>query len=77
MTSSSSALKSGLRFGLASAAVTGCVAFALLAGAPVRAQDANPVLAKVNGAEIRQSALVHRNYFLGPGALWLAQIIWQ
>jgi peptidyl-prolyl cis-trans isomerase C len=55
MTSSSSDLKSGLRFGLALAAVSGCLAFALLAGAPVRAQDANPVLAKVNGAEIRQS----------------------
>jgi len=35
--------------------VTGCLAIALLAGLPVRAEEANPVLAKVNGAEIRQS----------------------
>jgi peptidyl-prolyl cis-trans isomerase C len=62
MTSSSSALKSGL----ASAAVTGCLAFALLAGAPVRAQDANPVLAKVNGAEIRQSDVALAEEELGP-----------
>ena len=57
MTSSSSETKFGLRFGLASAAVTGCLAVVLLAGLPVRAEDANPVLAKVNGAEIRQSDL--------------------
>ncbi len=46
--------KTGLRFGLASAAVTGCLAVVLLAGLPLRAEDANPVLAKVNGSEIRQ-----------------------
>src|SRR5882757_452076 len=45
----------GLRFGLASAAVTGALAMVLLAALPVRAQDANPVLAKVNGSEIRAS----------------------
>src|SRR5438445_12612405 len=50
---SSSPIKSGLRAGLAAAAVTGCFAVALLAGLPVRAEEANPVLAKVNGAEIR------------------------
>src|ERR1700754_4010625 len=54
MTSSSPETKNSLRFGLAAAA-TGCLALVLLAGQPVRAQDANPVLAKVNGAEIRQS----------------------
>ncbi|MEA2891105.1 MAG: peptidyl-prolyl cis-trans isomerase, partial [Bradyrhizobium sp.] len=48
-------LSSRMKFGLASTAVAGCLAFALLAGLPVRAQDANPVLAKVNGAEIRAS----------------------
>jgi peptidyl-prolyl cis-trans isomerase C len=38
------------------ALLTGCVIAALLAGgAALRAQDANPVLAKVNGQEIRQS----------------------
>ena len=41
--------KTGLRFGLASLAVTGCLAALLAAGLPVRAED-NPILAKVNGA---------------------------
>jgi peptidyl-prolyl cis-trans isomerase C len=66
MTSSSSPMKSGLRFGLASAAVTGCLAVALLAGLPVRAEDANPVLAKVNGAEIRASDVALAEEELGP-----------
>src|SRR6195952_937459 len=48
-------LSSRMKFGLASTALAGCLAFALLAGAPLRAQDANPVLAKVNGSEIRAS----------------------
>jgi peptidyl-prolyl cis-trans isomerase C len=59
-------MKSGLRFGLVSAAVTGCLAFALLAGAPVRAEDANPVLAKVNGSEIRASDVALAEEELGP-----------
>src|ERR1017187_8290722 len=58
--------KTGLRFGLASAAVTGCLAMVLLAGLPVRAEEANPVLAKVNGAEIRQSDLALAEEELGP-----------
>src|SRR3977135_3830157 len=66
MTSSSSSLKTGLRLGLASAAVTGCLAVVLLAGQPVRAEDANPVLAKVNGAEIRQSDMALAEEELGP-----------
>jgi peptidyl-prolyl cis-trans isomerase C len=66
MTASSSSLKSGLRFGLASAAVTGCFAIALLAGTSLRAQDANPVLAKVNGAEIRASDVALAEEELGP-----------
>ena len=53
MTSSFPETKTGLRFGLVAAAATGCLAVALLAGSPARADD--PVLAKVNGAEIRQS----------------------
>ena len=32
--------KTGLRVGLAAAAVTGCLAMVLLAGVPVRAEDA-------------------------------------
>src|SRR3978361_1617668 len=62
MTSSSSRMK----FGLASTAVAGCLAFALLTGLPVRAQDANPVLAKVNGAEIRASDVALAEEELGP-----------
>ncbi len=66
MTSSSSQLKSGLRFGLAAAAVTGGLALVLLTGLPVRAEDANPVLAKVNGAEIRASDVALAEEELGP-----------
>jgi peptidyl-prolyl cis-trans isomerase C len=64
MTSSSCDKKSRLRFGLASTA--GCLAMILLTGLPVRADDANPVLAKVNGAEIRQSDLALAEEELGP-----------
>jgi peptidyl-prolyl cis-trans isomerase C len=66
MTSSFPETKTGLRLGVASAAVTGCLAMVLLAGLPARAQDANPVLAKVNGAEIRQSDVTLAEEELGP-----------
>src|SRR6202163_1015612 len=66
MTSSFPETKTGLRFGLATAAATGCLALVLLSGLPVRAQDANPVLAKVNGAEIRQSDVALAEEELGP-----------
>src|SRR3954467_2298864 len=62
MTSSSSRIK----FGLASTAVAGCLALALLAGLPLRAEEANPVLAKVNGAEIRASDVALAEEELGP-----------
>jgi peptidyl-prolyl cis-trans isomerase C len=65
MTTSLPETKTGPRFALASA-VAGCLAMALLAGSPVRAQDANPVLAKVNGAEIRQSDMALAEEELGP-----------
>src|SRR5580693_197338 len=65
MTTSSSEAKFGRRARLASAA-TGCLAMVLLAGLPVRAEDANPVLAKVNGAEIRQSDVALAEEELGP-----------
>ena len=55
-------MKTGLRLGLASAAV-GCLAIALYAG-PARAED--KVLAKVNGAEIRQSDVALAEEELGP-----------
>jgi peptidyl-prolyl cis-trans isomerase C len=66
MTASFPETKTGPRPGLAYAAVTGCLAFLLLAGLPVRAEDANPVLAKVNGADIRQSDLTLAEEELGP-----------
>jgi peptidyl-prolyl cis-trans isomerase C len=66
MTASFPETKTGLRLGLASAAVTGCLAIILLSSAPLRAEDANPVLAKVNGAEIRQSDVALAEEELGP-----------
>src|SRR6202166_598003 len=65
MTSSFPETKTGLRFGLA-AAVTGCLAVVLLAGLPLRAEDAKPVLAKVNATEIRQSDVALAEEELGP-----------
>src|ERR1700736_4278009 len=65
MTTSSSEAKFGMRARLASAA-TGCLALLLLGGVPVRAEEANPVLAKVNGADIRQSDLTLAEEELGP-----------
>jgi peptidyl-prolyl cis-trans isomerase C len=66
MTTSFPETKPGLRPGVAFAAVTGCLAMVLLAALPVRAEDANPVLAKVNGSEIRQSDLNLAEEELGP-----------
>lgn len=54
MTTSFAETKTGLRLGLASLAAAGCLAAVLAAGLPARADD-NPVLAKVNGSEIRAS----------------------
>lgn len=65
MTSPFPETKTGLRFSLASLAVTGCLAAVLVASLPVRAEDANPVLAKVNGSEIRQSDLALAEEELG------------
>src|SRR5690349_13929674 len=65
MTTSFPVTKTGMRRGLASAALMGVFALALFAG-PVRAEDANPVLAKVNGAEIRKSDLTLAEEELGP-----------
>jgi peptidyl-prolyl cis-trans isomerase C len=66
MTTSFPVTKPGPRFWLASAAVTGCLAMVLLAGVPARADDPNPVLAKVNGSEIRQSDVALAEEELGP-----------
>jgi peptidyl-prolyl cis-trans isomerase C len=65
MTMSSSEAKFGMRARLASAA-TGCLAMVLLASLPARAEETNPVLAKVNGAEIRQSDVALAEEELGP-----------
>src|SRR5258705_922792 len=64
MTTSFPETKFGRRFGLASAAVTGCLAMVLLTGLPARADD--PVLAKVNGAEIHQSDVTLAEEELAP-----------
>jgi peptidyl-prolyl cis-trans isomerase C len=57
------------RTALAALAVAGC-GLVVFAGAPlVQAQDANPVLAKVNGVEIRQSDLNMAEEELGSGQL--------
>src|SRR5271154_196030 len=63
MTASSSAAKRGVpvRF----AAATGALAIVMFASLPLRADD-NPVLAKVNGAEIRQSDVTLAEEELGP-----------
>jgi len=66
MTTSFPETKTGPRLGLASAAVAGCLAMVLFAALPmVRAED-NPVLAKVNGSEIRQSDMAIAEEELGP-----------
>ena len=65
MTRSSPEVKFGTRARLA-LATTGCLAMVLLAGLPARADEANPVLAKVNGAEIRQSDVALAEEELGP-----------
>src|SRR6202051_496473 len=65
MTTSSSEAKFGMRLGLVSAAA-GCLAMVLLTGLPLRAEDANPVLPRVNGAEIRQSDVALAEEELGP-----------
>ena len=64
MTTSSSDAKRGahVRF----AAATCVLAISLFASLPLRAEDANPVLAKVNGAEIRQSDVALAEEELGP-----------
>src|ERR1700753_4018350 len=64
MTIWSSDAKPGVRVHLAAAA--GGIAMVLLASLPLRAEDANPVLAKVNGADIRQSDVALAEEELGP-----------
>ncbi|ABA03656.1 PpiC-type peptidyl-prolyl cis-trans isomerase [Nitrobacter winogradskyi Nb-255] len=66
MTISLPATKHFLRVRLVSSVLGGCLAAVLLVGTPVHADDANPVLAKVNGSEIRQSDVNLAAEELGP-----------
>jgi len=66
MTTSLPATKHSLRVRLALSALGGCLALTLLVGTPVRADDSNRVLAKVNGSEIRQSDVNVAEEELGP-----------
>src|SRR5262245_21189407 len=54
------------RTGLLSTAAATCLAVLFLAGQPLHAQNADPVIAKVNGAEIHQSDLAIAEEELGP-----------
>src|SRR5579864_6952550 len=64
MTTSSS--HANPRVGAHLAALAGGLAMVVLACLPVRAEEANPVLAKVNGSEIRQSDVTLAEEELGP-----------
>jgi peptidyl-prolyl cis-trans isomerase C len=66
MTTSLPETRTGLRFGLATLAATGCLVALLAAGIPARAADSDPVLAKVNGSEIRASDVALAEEELGP-----------
>jgi peptidyl-prolyl cis-trans isomerase C len=59
-------ITSPAKFGTCASIATASLAMVLLAALPVRAEDANPVLAKVNGSEIRQSDVVLAEEELGP-----------
>jgi peptidyl-prolyl cis-trans isomerase C len=66
MIAASSRTITALRLGLLAAAATGCLSVALLSGPAARAQDANAVVAKVNGSEIRESDVSIAEEELGP-----------
>jgi peptidyl-prolyl cis-trans isomerase C len=57
------------RTALAAMALAGCATVVFVGAGQVRAQDANPVLAKVNGVEIRQSDLNMAEEELGASQL--------
>ncbi|BAM93017.1 hypothetical protein S58_70520 [Bradyrhizobium oligotrophicum S58] len=65
MTTSFPVTKTGLRFGFATA-LAGSLALSLMVLPARAAEDANPVLAKVNGAEIRKSDVALAEEELGP-----------
>jgi len=59
-------ITSPAKFGKCASLAAASFAMVLLTAAPVRAEDSNPVLAKVNGSEIRQSDLTLAEEELGP-----------
>ncbi len=69
MTATLPRLTAPFRTAMAAMAVAGCAAVVFASAPQVRAQDANPVLAKVNGVEIRQSDLNMAEEELGSGQL--------
>ncbi|MEH2511706.1 peptidyl-prolyl cis-trans isomerase C [Nitrobacteraceae bacterium AZCC 1564] len=66
MTVSQTRTAPSARPGLLSTAAATCLAVFLMAGQPLHAQNADPVIAKVNGAEIHQSDLAIAEEELGP-----------
>ena len=65
MTASSRTM-TAVRLGLFAAAATVCLSVALVPAVPARAQDSNPVIAKVNGSEIRESDVAIAEEELAP-----------
>jgi len=66
MTVSQTSTALSARPGLLSTAAATCLAVFLMAGQPLHAQNGDPVIAKVNGAEIHQSDLAVAEEELGP-----------
>jgi peptidyl-prolyl cis-trans isomerase C len=66
MTVSQTRTALSVRPGLLSTAAATCLAVLLMTGQPLRAQNADTVIAKVNGAEIHQSDLAVAEEELGP-----------
>jgi peptidyl-prolyl cis-trans isomerase C len=66
MTVSQTRTALSVRPGLLSTAAATCLAVVLMTGQPLRAQNADTVIAKVNGAEIHQSDLAIAEEELGP-----------
>jgi len=59
-------ITSPAKFGKCASLAAASFVMVLLTAVPVRAEDSNPVLAKVNGSEIRQSDLTLAEEELGP-----------
>ncbi len=66
MTVAPSRMTTASRLGLIAALATGCLSVALLSAQPSRAENADPVVAKVNGAEIHESDVTLAEQELGP-----------